>query len=435
MTMDGQRFDRALPDLFVELANARTPDYLEAAIEQASSRPQRPSWTFPGRWIPMEIATKAAPAARMPWRQLAILAVLGLLLAIVAVAYVGSQRTRPAPFFGLAANGAVAVERNGDIYAINQATGAETAISAGPDIDSAPVYTRDGTRIGFERADGIRRLIMVANADGSGIEQATPEALAGIVQWGFSPDGRELLVATERIRQVELVALAADGSGQLRSLGTQLLAGAGAIDGVEYRPPDGREILVGARLAGEQQRGLYVIDSQTGATLRTVVEPPADADVTSAYWSATGEEIFYQQFPIEGDGARFRLHVVSADGTDARMVDPSPGIAYDLGDAWSNDGTRFVRGHGDGVAERFEIVSGTGDSPPLELACETADCPADLNIGNIAWTWAPDDSVLLGELTTEAGSTTYYLADPDTARITPLDWTGTGPFSWQRLAP
>ena len=435
MTMDGQRFDRALPDVFVELANARTPDYLEAAIEQASSRPQRPSWTFPGRWIPMEITTKAAPAARMPWRQLGILAVLGLLLAIVAVAYVGSQRTRPAPYFGLAANGAVAVERNGDIYAINQATGTETAISAGPDIDAAPVYTRDGTRIAFERADGSRRLIMVANADGSGIEQVTPEAIAGIVQWGFSPDGREVLLATEGVRQVELVALAADGSGDLRPLGMHLLAGAAAIDGVGYRPPDGREILVGAILAGERHRGIYVIDAQTGETLRTVVEPPPDADVTAAYWSATGEEIFYQSFPVEGDGARFRLHVVSADGKDARLVDPSPGIAYDAGDAWSNDGTRFVRSHGDGVAERLEIVSGTGDSTPLEFTCDTADCPADLEIGNIAWTWAPDDSVLLGELTAEGGSTTYYLADSDTARITPLDWTGTGPLSWQRLAP
>jgi dipeptidyl aminopeptidase/acylaminoacyl peptidase len=289
MTMHGQRFDRALPDLFVELASASTPDYLEAAIEQASSRPQRPSWTFPGRWIPMEITTRTAPVARMPWRQLGILAILGLLLAIAAVAYVGSQRTRPAPYFGLAANGAVAVERNGDIYAMNQAAGTESAISVGPDIDTAPVYTRDGTRIAFERADGSQRLIMVANADGSGIEQVTPEALAGIAQWTFSPDGSEVLVATEGTGQVDLMALAADGSGELRPLGTQLLAGARAIDGVGYRPPDGQEILVGAILAGEQHRGIYVIDAQSGETLRTIVEPPADADVTAAYWSATGK--------------------------------------------------------------------------------------------------------------------------------------------------
>jgi dipeptidyl aminopeptidase/acylaminoacyl peptidase len=435
MTTHGQRLDRMLPELIVELAGARTPDYLEAAIEEASSRPQRPAWTYPGRWIPMEITTKAAPAARMPWRQLGLLAVLGVLLAGVAVAYVGSQRTRPAPYFGLAANGTVAVERDGDIYAINHATGTETAISAGPEIDTAPVYTRDGTRIAFERADGGRRLIMVANADGSGIEQVTPEALAGIVQWSLSPDGREVLVAMVDNGKVELVALAADGSGELRPLGAQLLAGAAAIDGVGYRPPDGREILVGALLADEMHRGIYVIDAQSGATLRTVVEPPADADVADAYWSMTGDEIFYIQFAVAGDGPRFRRHVVSADGTDARLVDRSPGIAYDGGAAWSNDGTRFVRVLSDGVTERHEIVSGTGDAPPLEFTCDTADCPADLRIGNIAWTWAPDDSVLLGELTVEGGSTTYYLADPDTARITPLDWTGSGPLSWQRLAP
>ena len=434
MTMHGQRFDRTLPDLFVELANARTPDYLEAAIEQASSRPQRPSWTFLGRWIPMEITTKAAPAARMPWRQLAILAILGLLLAAVAVAYVGSQQTRPAPYFGLAANGAVAVGRDGDIYAINQATGTETAISVGPERDSAPVYSRDGTRIAFERADGGRRLIMVANADGSGIGQVTPEPLAGIVDWTFSPDGTEVLVAPEGTGQVELVAFAADGSGDKRHIGTRLLARASAIDGVDYRPPEGREILVVAILAGEEHRGIYIIDAQTGETLRTVVEPPADADVSDAYWSATGGEILYIRFPVEGDGPRFRLHVVSADGKGARLFDPSPDLTHDVGVAWSNDGTRFVRGHGDAVTERIEIVSRTGDSPPLEFTCDAADCPADLNIGNIVWTWAPDDSVLLGALA-EGGATTYYLADPDTARMTPLDWTGSGPPSWQRLAP
>ena len=116
MTINDQRFDRALPSLFVELASASTPDYLEAAIERASSRPQRPAWTYPGRWLPVDITTQAAPAARMPWRQLGILALIGLLLAVAAVAYVGARAgPLPAPPFGLAANGAIAMERDGDI--------------------------------------------------------------------------------------------------------------------------------------------------------------------------------------------------------------------------------------------------------------------------------------------------------------------------------
>ena len=118
MTMDRTtHVDRVLPELFTELAGARTPDYLEAAIERASSRPQRPAWTFPGRWLPMQISTSAAPVARVPWRQIGVLALLGILIAVAAFAVAGSRRTVPAPPFGLASNGVIAVERDGDIFA------------------------------------------------------------------------------------------------------------------------------------------------------------------------------------------------------------------------------------------------------------------------------------------------------------------------------
>jgi len=54
MNMDrARRLERNLPGLFDELAEATFPDYLEAAIERASSNSQRPVWTFPARWLPM----------------------------------------------------------------------------------------------------------------------------------------------------------------------------------------------------------------------------------------------------------------------------------------------------------------------------------------------------------------------------------------------
>jgi hypothetical protein len=91
------RFDRVLPGLFDDLAAARTPDYLEAAIERATSRDQRPAWTYAGRWLPMDITTRGAPVARMPWRQLGVLALIGLLIALATVAYVGSRPATPSP--------------------------------------------------------------------------------------------------------------------------------------------------------------------------------------------------------------------------------------------------------------------------------------------------------------------------------------------------
>ena len=106
----------------------------------------------------MDITTQAAPVARMPWRQLGILALIGLLVAVAAVAYVGARRgPSPAPPFGLAANGAIAMERDGDIVTVDHATGTVTPITTGPEIDRAPVYFRDGTRIAFERSVDVTR--------------------------------------------------------------------------------------------------------------------------------------------------------------------------------------------------------------------------------------------------------------------------------------
>ena len=281
MTINDQRFDRALPGLFVELASASTPDYLEAAIERASSRPQRPAWTYLGRWLPVDITTQAAPAARMPWRQLSILALIGLLVAVAAVAYVGTRRgPSPAPPFGLAANGVIAMERGGDIVAVDQTTGTATQVITGPEVDGAPVFFRDGTRIAFERNvdDPVGgRLIMVANADGSGITKATQEPLVGLQWWTLSPDGRDLLVTTNAVGVSKLTVLAVDGSREPTPIDISLPSTSDELEPASYRPPDGREILVVARPAGSSTRGIYAVDAATGTQVRTIVEPSPES--------------------------------------------------------------------------------------------------------------------------------------------------------------
>ena len=131
------------------------PDYLEAAIEHASSRPQRPAWTYPGRWLPVQITTQAVPAARMRWRQLGILALIGLLLAVAAVAYVGARRDHsPAPPFGLAGNGVIAVGKDGDIFVADRPGGDLRPLVVGPEDDRSPMFSPDGTRLAFFRETG-----------------------------------------------------------------------------------------------------------------------------------------------------------------------------------------------------------------------------------------------------------------------------------------
>src|SRR4051812_1589406 len=152
MSMDrAGRIERRLPGLFDELAGPHTPDYLEDAIERASSDPQRPAWTFPARWLPMEIVTTRVPTTRMPWRQLGALALIALILATAVAVYVGSHSTKLPEPFGPAANGVIAMGQDGDLYTVDPLSGETSLLVGGPDEDEWLDFTPDGTRGVFVR--------------------------------------------------------------------------------------------------------------------------------------------------------------------------------------------------------------------------------------------------------------------------------------------
>ena len=68
MTADS-RFERNLPEILEDLYLGPTPDYRNEALAAAARTRQRPSWTFPGRWLPMaDIASRPAFAPRIPLR-------------------------------------------------------------------------------------------------------------------------------------------------------------------------------------------------------------------------------------------------------------------------------------------------------------------------------------------------------------------------------
>ena len=69
------------------------PDYLPDIVAQAGRTRQRPAWTFPERWLPMDIAVRRQGVPRAA----VVFAALFLLVALLAagVVYIGSQRTQP----------------------------------------------------------------------------------------------------------------------------------------------------------------------------------------------------------------------------------------------------------------------------------------------------------------------------------------------------
>ena len=422
--------DRVLPELFVDLADARTPAYLEAAIERASSRPQRPAWTFLGRWLPMQITTEAVPTARGPWRLVGVLALIGILLAVAIAVQVGSRSTQPtlpAPF-GPAANGAIALAKDGDILVMDRLGGDIRPLVVGPELDEEPLFSPDGTKLAFLRLtdrEGFRAL-MVADADGSNIVQVTPEPLE-LSMWSFAPHGRSLIAVVSIDNEWRVVVLPVDPAAAPDVLDVRLPSRM-LINAPSFRPTDPEEILVVGQL-DPAPGGIIVVDLVTGGS-RTIVQP--DGSVSDVAWSPDGESISYNLW----DGTSTRSRIVAADGSRDRALEDVPETEFPQVSPWSNDGTRMVHLH---HPEQVVIVSMSGDREPVELACggtkDIEDCPG-------SWIWSPDDSTLIGTSYVEVDPqgdgalvARYFQADPVTGQVTELDWDGDGPPAWQRVAP
>jgi hypothetical protein len=370
----------------------------------------------------------------MPWRQLGVLALIALLLAAALAVFVGSQQRRLPPPFGPAANGSLLYAMDGDIFAADPRTGASKAIVTGPEQDVEPVYSLDGTRVLFGRTSSTepQRLLFVANADGSGIVQVTPEPLPGVNSWSFSPGGRSIVVFATGDQGPAIVVVPIDGKTAAKTFPVFASSGVGDDGPPQYRA-DGSEIMFLGKDPAQASRGVYALVLATGE-VRTIVAPMSSADIHGASWSPDGKYVAYGVVN-RVDVAGSRTHVVRADGTGDVVVDTDPVHVADFGFDWSNDSTRLIitRWHtADGSKARSAIVPIDRSSAGVEIACppgaNSDDCTAE-------WTFSPDDSTLQGSIGRPDGTTAQFLADPRTGQVRSAPWTGNGHPIWQRLAP
>ena len=163
---------------------------------------QRPSWTFPGRWLPMaDIASRPAFAPRRSvaddraWRSL----IIALLARRGRSSYVGSQPTRLPPPFGVARNGLIAYASDGDIYAARPDRGHHRRRSSpAPRLDRNPLFSRDGTQArvpppGPERAGPVpSRRGRAGGGAVTVVDRRHRSASPTLVEW--SPDELGVLV-------------------------------------------------------------------------------------------------------------------------------------------------------------------------------------------------------------------------------------------------
>ena len=341
-----------------------------------------------------------------------------------------------APLFGRAGNGAIAFEKDGDIYVADRPGGDPRPLVAGPEFDSGPMFLPDGTRLAFRRVIDGEPFLMVADADGTNVVQVMPEP---VDLWSFAPDGRSVVGVTWIDGEPRVIVRPLDPAAASTVLDIDLPFGGQELwewGGPRFRPTNPQEILVKAQPEPDGPRGIYVHDLASGET-RTIVVRAGCTDkdpwapgcyVHDVVWSPTGDQILYRL------GAEGR--VVAADGSGDRASD-------DLRD-WisppSNDGTRIVVDRevfsggepdthpgGDSYLQEA-VVRIDGEGEPVELGCGLGMAIACAE----SWIWSPDDSMLLGTDSHE-GLSTYLLADPATGQVTELDLVGDGTPTWQRV--
>ena len=376
--------DRLIADWLAEDPDQGPPEPLARALAATRRTRKRPRWTFPERWVPMQLATQR-PAVPRAYLYLALIAVLIAALG-VAVLLIGTPRV---PELAGGANGVIAYDAGGQLYAAN-ADGSDPRPLAQPSKYAySPAFSPDGTRMAFWSNDVSGGLqVFVAAADGSGATQVSSVAFDGNTKFPpvWSPDGQWLVYAG---RDGGLYKVAADASTMLR-------VGSG------WSPawsPDGAWI--GFRSDATSEALLRVVRPD-GTDLRTLTTGnPRSDDFATIRWTPDSQEIVFhrggihavdlsgsvRQLSPEGgyptvspDGRWVSFFVETAPGTEElRLVDLDTGEARTLTDrggclaVWAPDSTAVIT-FANGCFSDLQLVP--IDDP---AAATVLDLPADID--------------------------------------------------------
>jgi Tol biopolymer transport system component len=410
-----ERFERAIPELMTELSPARVPDYFDDMLQQTAVTRQRPAWSSLERWIPVGVIAQSVPLRPFPWRQLAVLALLGLLIAAGLVAYIGSPPRLPAPY-GPARNGQVVFSTaDGDIAAVDPTTGTITSLITGPTQDVAPWFSPDGRRFVFVRTVPDGEAYFVADADGSDAR----ELVAPQVEWFDWSPGSDRIVVRHSVGDQGVASVVDVESGTSTPLDLGL-----DIQQPVWRP-NHDQIVLASETSGE--RRFYLVDAD-GTDLRVIETAPGVVNLPSL--SPDGGSIAYATWDSVVAGRKGRIHVASIDdGVDREPAWAGSAGTEELAPNFSPDGTKLLieRYEADTVGYRLFVVPVDGRRPEIALG----ESHPTFTDGASAM-WSPDGRSIL--LTYNDDKTTWlYAADGTSAQQ--VTWTTSGALTWQRLAP
>ena len=384
---------------------------LRRALTATHRTKQRPGWTIPERWLPMQLAMRPALNPR-PFLLVVMVALLAI-LAVGALVFVGSQR-RPAPPIGLAGNGSIVTGVGTEVWLANADGSDPHRLDIGLGQSISPVFSPDGTKLAFMTRVGAMTpySLFVANADGTGARSLTGDMkvvtseLAGIT---WSPDGQTLVFASIDAGSDRLYRVGADGGALVALTDEQSNRAWPAWS------PDGAWLAYQGKPASEGSS--LMISRPDGSGERTLASVKAfNASFAGAQWAADSQRIAYFR-SVSGP------HVVAFVDLEGQETVVSLPDEDAVNPVWSPDG-RFLA----------YSVNPTGGFV-VDMADQTKRILIPTLFSDCGMAWAPDGTALLG---LDAACTGVYripLADPRAASRIDFPEAPINNATWQRTAP
>jgi Tol biopolymer transport system component/DNA-binding winged helix-turn-helix (wHTH) protein len=300
---------------------------------------------------------------------------------------------------------------NSDLFVQLLDGGSPLQITDGPGHDDSPVWSPDGTQVGFVRRQGEECQILLVSALGGATQTLGPCGDPHYDDMDWSPDGRWLAYAVgagtnaspRRIQQLNVDTL------ERRFLTTPPADYFG--DHSPAISPDGRTIAF-ARALSPGVEDLYLAPVEGGEARRLTTD---NRDVTGLDWSGDGERLFFSS----DRAGTYNLWEIPVDGGELRMIAG--------GGSKIKDPSVSVQGK----TVAFESWIYEINIWQLSLVNESDVAPSAL-ISSTQWDYAPavsPDGTRLAFTSTRSGSHELWLAASDGSNPTQLTsfegpWTG-----------